>query len=184
MENVLQKVKYFFFNILLGFLYFFAEYTELLVFPFIIFAVIYQRVYINRIQDKQEKIEKRQQFLHTVLLFVAVLMTIVFVKLPFLLEKNNDKLLKTIDNTRDLLKQISNTWDGNMREGGKVIGSKISELANNFYENFDKTMLQLNKTTPSQALFGKYIPPKREKTDFNNPFFEKRQVVGGMGLIE
>tara|TARA_B100002051_G_scaffold257848_2_gene275612 strand:+ start:2988 stop:3560 length:573 start_codon:yes stop_codon:yes gene_type:complete len=177
--NIFQKVKAVFFNIILAFLYFFAQYSELLVFPFIIFSVVYQRVYINSIADKEQKEEKRQQFLHTILLFVAVLMTVVFLKLPFLLKENNEKLLKTVEDSKELLKKVSNTWDANMREGGQVIGSKVSELVNNFYKNFDNTMLQLNKTAASQALFGKYDPPTRAKTDFDHPFFNNRQIVGG-----
>ena len=177
--NIFEKVKAVFFNIILAFLYFFAQYSELLVFPFIIFSVVYQRVYINSIPDKEQKEEKRQQFLHTILLFVAVLMTVVFLKLPFLLKENNEKLLRTIDDSKELLKRVSNTWDSNMREGGKVIGSKVSDLVNNFYTNFDRTMLELNKTAASQALFGKYDPPEREQTNFDHPFFRNRQIVGG-----
>ncbi len=180
--NLFQKVKSAFFNIIMAFLYFFAQYSELLVFPFIIFSIVYQRVYINSITDKEQKAEKRQQFLHNVLLFVAVLMTVVFLKLPFLLKENNEKLLKTVDDSKELLKKVSNTWDANMREGGQVIGSKIDELVTNFYDNFDNTMLQLNKTAASQALFGKYVPPERKETDFDHPFFSARKVVGA-GLI-
>tara|TARA_Y100000591_G_scaffold332396_1_gene369538 strand:+ start:4055 stop:4597 length:543 start_codon:yes stop_codon:yes gene_type:complete len=148
---------------LVGFL---GLYTEFIIFPFVLFLLLYNFLYIEKLNTKEERTEKRQSFLFGVMIFVALILLIVFLKLPLLLREQNQDMISTIN-------EHSTKWGEIVESSKTFFTDQTTGFINSLYKNFDKTMVQLTtQSTLVKALYGKaYKPPQRELIDSDNLWF-------------